>query len=390
MNLKYSSRLLSLAVAGLCAGVSSVALADFGIQPSLELAASRQSNPQMSFAPTPTGSGALVRVDLPLDWHGDVYSGYLKPVLTAGFQQGNVVAGIHDQRVDFNVTRAEERSNVQLTASVTRSQLYGQTAADVATFSSYGTVQSRRADFSATYAFTERLTGALGAGWRQTKYTPATVSALDFTYPSARGQLAFAVTPKLKVQFGIAAGKLSVPGVNVHSEEKSATATFVWTPVEGMEIQLGGGPTKTTQQPSSLSRTNANYTASVNWNRPTFDISLFGRRGVVPTSGGVLTSQSDYGFSGAYRTTERLSFNGTLARSKFSQQIVGIDLGGRAYTRIDFGATYQLTEQWGLSGGFGRGRLEQTFNFLNREPGKAISSIYSLRLIRSFGRQSFN
>jgi hypothetical protein len=329
-------------------------------------------------------------VGLPLDWHGDIYSGYLKPVLTAGFQQGNVVAGIHDQRLDFNVTRAVERSNVQLTASVTRSQLYGQTAADVATFSSFGNVQSARADMSATYAFTERLTGALGAGWRQTKYTPATVSALDFTYPSARGQLAFAVTPKLKVQLGIAAGRLSVPGVSVRSEEKSATATLVWTPVEGMQIQLGGGPTKTTQQPNSVARTNTNYTASVNWNRPKFDVSLFGRRGVVPTSGGVLTSQSDYGFSGAYRTTERLSFNGTLARSKFDQEIVGIDLGGRAYTRIDLGATYQLTEQWGLGVGFGRGRLEQTFNFLNREPGKATSSIYSLRLIRSFGRQSLN
>jgi hypothetical protein len=157
-----------------------------------------------------------------------------------------------------------------------------------------------------------------------------------------------------------------------------------------MEIKLGGGPTKTTQQPASESRTNANYTASVNWNRPTFDVSLFGRRGVVPTNGGVLTSQSDYGFSGAYRTTERLSFNGTLARSKFDQEIVGINLGGRAYTRIDLGATYQLTEQWGLGVGFGRGRLEQTFDFLNREPGKATSSTYSLRLIRSFGRQSLN
>jgi hypothetical protein len=390
MNRYSPSRILGFAVAVACVGLAPATLADVGIQPSLELAASRQSNPQMSFTPTPTGSGALVRVDLPLDWHGDVYSGYLKPVLTAGFQQGNVVAGIHDQRIDFNVTRSEERSNVQLTASVTRSQLYGQTAADVATFSSYGTVQSRRADFSATYAFTERLTGAVGAGWRQTKYTPSSVSALDFTYPSARGQLAFAVTPKLKVQLGISAGKLSVPGVNVRSEERSATATFVWAPVEGMEVKLGGGPTKTTQQPGSVSRTNTNYNASVNWNRPTFDVSLFGRRGVVPSSGGVLTSQSDYGFSGAYRTTERLSFNGTVARSKFSQQIVGIDLGGRAYTRIDVGTTYQLTEQWGLSAGFGRGRLEQTFNFLNRQPGKATSSIYSLRLVRSFGRQSLN
>lgn len=390
MNRYLPSHILGFAVAVACAGLAPATLADVGIQPSLELAASRQSNPQLSFAPTPTGSGALVRLGLPLDWQGDVYSGYLKPVLTAGFQQGNVVAGIHDQRLDFNVTRAQERSNVKLTASVTRSQLYGQTAADVATFSSYGTVQSRRADFSATYAFTERLTGAVGAGWRQTKYNPSTVAALDFTYPSARGQLAFAVTPKLKVQLGIGAGKLSVPGLNVRSEERSATATFVWTPVEGMEVQLGGGPTKTTQQPGSVSRTNTNYNASVNWNRPTFDISLFGRRGVVPSSGGVLTSQSDYGFSGAYRTTERLSFTGTLARSKFSQEIVGIDLGGRAYTRLDLSATYQLTEQWGLSGGFGRGRLEQTFNFLDREPGKATSSIYSLRLVRSFGRQSLN
>ena len=280
MNRYLPSHILGFAVAVACAGLAPATLADVGIQPSLELAASRQSNPQLSFAPTPTGSGALVRLGLPLDWQGDVYSGYLKPVLTAGFQQGNVVAGIHDQRLDFNVTRAQERSNVKLTASVTRSQLYGQTAADVATFSSYGTVQSRRADFSATYAFTERLTGAVGAGWRQTKYNPSTVAALDFTYPSARGQLAFAVTPKLKVQLGIGAGKLSVPGLNVRSEERSATATFVWTPVEGMEVQLGGGPTKTTQQPGSVSRTNTNYNASVNWNRPTFDISLFGRRGV--------------------------------------------------------------------------------------------------------------
>lgn len=382
--------ILGLAVAAACAGLATASWADVGIQPSLELAASRQSNPQLSFTPTPTGSGALVRVGLPLDWRGDVYSGYLKPVLTAGFQQGNVVAGIRDQRIDFNVTRAQERSNVQLTASVTRSQLYGQTAADVATFSSYGNVQSRRADFSATYAFTERLTGALGAGWRQTKYSPVTVSALDFTYPSARGQLAFTLTPKFKVQLGVGAGKLSVPGVRVRSEERSATATFVWTPVEGMEVQLGGGPTKTTQQPNSVSRTNSNYTASVNWLRPTFDVSLFGRRGVVPTSGGVLTTQSDYGLSGGFRTTERLSFNGSVARSKFVQEVVGIDLGGRAYTRLDLGVTYQLTEQWGLSGGFGRGRLEQTFNFLNREPGKATSSIYSLRLVRSFGRQSLN
>jgi hypothetical protein len=357
MNLNQSSRLLKLAVAGLCAGLSPASLADFGIQPSLEMVASRQSNPQMSFIPTPTGSGALIRVGLPLDWQGDVYSGYLKPVLTAGFQQGNVVAGIHDQRVDFNVTRAVERSNVQLSASVTRSQLYGQTAADVATFSSFGNVQAARADMSATYAFTERLTGALGAGWRQTKYTPATVSALDFTYPSARGQLAFAVTPKIKVQLGIAVGRLSVPGINIKSEEKSATATVVLTPVEGMQIQLGGGPTKTTQQPNSVVQSNTNYTASVNWNRPKFDVSLFGRRGVVPSNGGVLTSQSDYGVSGAYRNTERLSFNGTLARSKFDQEIVGIDLGGRAYTRVDLGATYQLTEQWGLGVGFGRVRL---------------------------------
>lgn len=385
-----SRHLARLVVAALGVGMAPASLADFGIQPSLELVASRQSNPQLAFSRTPTGDGALVQLGLPLDWHGDIYSGYLKPVLTTGIQQGNVVAGTHDQRVDFNLTRAVERSNVQLSASITRSQLYGQNAADVATFSSYGTVQSQRADISATYALTERLTAALGAGWRQTKYNPASVSVLDFQYPSARGEVAFTLTEQLKLRLGVAAGRLSVSGVNIHSTERSASASFVWTPVEGMEVQLGGGPTETTQQPSSVTRTNSSYNGSVTWTRPKFDWSLFGRRGVVPTSGGVLTYQSDYGLSVAYRTTERLGFTAGVARSKYDQQIVGIDLGGRKYTRLDLGLNYKLSEQWALSSGYGRAHLEQTFNILDRQPGKAASALYSLRLVRSFSRQSLN
>lgn len=363
----------------------------WGIQPELTVSAEYQSNPQLSVETPLRGYGTVARLALPVDWHGERHSFWIRPTLHTGLARGASGLGVDDRHVDAEWTRAGERNTVAASAGWSRTPLFAFDVADPGAFDPDGVATNQQASLSWRTQPAEGAQLSLVASWRATDYQQSTAGAqADFRYPSARLQYVWTASPRTQWLLNLQAGRYTAPVRDIRTRDEAVLVGFTHVLAPGLDLSATYGPSRVTDAASGRSERGSSYSASLAWRRQRADLVLAAERGQQPSGGGGLALQTDASVTANFRATERLAWQATFGATRVDEQFAGFTLGRRDFLRASLGADYALSERWRLGFRLTGARLRYPPTILRSLALAGDSHGATLTLARSFGRTPIN
>lgn len=362
------------------------------VEPSINLYAAYESNPQFYVDHNRSGSGEIVTVDAPLEWSDGASSAAVRPTANAGSTRGASGLGQHNRSLDGQGTYALETGSLRVSGRIARSDLTGAQNGDLGTVRPIGYVGTENYGAGGTWLATERASLDLDLNRSIVAYHAQPASFyVDYSYSQVTGQYGYQATERTQALTTVSYADYEPVGrplgTRDHSVQFGGTHKFT----DGLKLTATFGRSRVKLTQSGDFRSGTVYNASLTWDRPTTNFLLTARQSQQPGSIGDLALTTEVVMAASIARSDRLSYRLTANYARYDDSFASVyELSRRAYRAVAAEAHYQLAPQWRLDARVNWARSAVEASTSQRAAVSGESTGVSLGIVRKFGRTRLN